>query len=173
MGFDWKGVIRTVAPTLATTLTGGNPLAGMAINAISTKLLGKPDGTEQEIMELMTGATPETLAQLKEVENDFKLKMKELGVEVHKIDADDRADARGKAERTNDATPAILAGVFIFSYILFVIAIMWKGVPQEAGTKEVVLILTGILGAAITQILNYYFGSSKGSADKTKMLGKR
>lgn len=184
MDFDWKGLIRTVAPTLATTLTGGNPLAGMAVSAISESLLGKPDGTEEEVSSFMenlakSGATAETLAKLQEVENNFIIKTKELGIEAQKldnegyaVDAGDRANARGKEERTDDPTPKILAAVFIFGFFAFVISIMIWGIPQELGTKEIILILVGVMAGAITQILNYYFGSSKGSADKNKMLSK-
>ena len=43
----WKEIIGTVAPTLATAL--GGPLAGVATQAISAALLGKADGSEDEI----------------------------------------------------------------------------------------------------------------------------
>lgn len=170
MALDWRKIVGTVAPILAKTLAIGNPLAGMAAQALSQTLLGRPDGTEEELSISLAGATPETLLDIKKVEADFKLQMMNAGVDLEKIHAEDRASARSKEERTGDKTPAILAGVFIFSYIIFIVVILWKGVPQEGGTKEVILILTGIMGASITQILNYYFGSSKGSSDKTKML---
>lgn len=172
MAIAWRDLIRTVAPTLATALSGGNPLAGIAIKTISAGLLGKPDGTEEDVISFMNGATPETLKNLKEIEADFKLNMKELGVKVYELDVQDRADARSKEERTGDLAPPILAAVFIVGYIIFLYIIITKGIPQATGSKEVVLILTGVMAGAITQILNYYFGSSKGSADKTKLLSR-
>ena len=172
MSFDWKAVVGTVAPILMKTVQTTNPLAGMALSAISQAFLGKPDGKEEEVSAYLERAKPEDLVKLKEVETTFKLDMKNADVDLEKIYADDRADARGKEERTDDPTPKVLAAVFIFGYIAFLIVILWKGVPQDSGTKEVILILVGVMAAAITQILNYYFGSSKGSSDKTKLLAK-
>lgn len=172
MSFDWRGIIRTVAPTLATAVTGGNPLAGMAIGAISKALLGRPDGTEQDIIDLMAGATPETLAKLKEVETDFKIKMEELGVKVHELDVQDRGSARAKEIATGDVTPKVLAGAYTLGYFILLGSVMMWGIPADGGAGQVITALIGALTAIQLQIANYYFGSSKGSSDKTKMLTK-
>ena len=59
---DWKSVVRTVAPTLATAL--GGPLAGAAVQALSVALLGRPDGTEQEVAEaVLTGGADALLVE--------------------------------------------------------------------------------------------------------------
>ena len=42
-----KSIIQTVAPTIGTAV--GGPLGGMAVKAISEALLGKPDGTPDEV----------------------------------------------------------------------------------------------------------------------------
>ena len=44
---DWKSIVKVVAPTIATGL--GGPLAGLATKALSEVLLGKSDGTEDEV----------------------------------------------------------------------------------------------------------------------------
>ena len=76
MEFDWKSIVKTVAPILATAL--GGPLAGAATSAISQALLGKKDGTETEIATILQTASPETLLALKKANQDFEVKMKEL-----------------------------------------------------------------------------------------------
>jgi len=47
MAFNWKSILGTVAPGLATAL--GGPLAGMAVQAVSNAVLGKQDGSDDEI----------------------------------------------------------------------------------------------------------------------------
>ena len=41
----------------------------------------------------------------------------------------------------------------------------------KEGSKEIVYTLLGSLGTAFGMVINYYFGSSEGSKEKTKMLG--
>jgi len=73
-------LVRTVAPSIASAV--GGPLAGMATRAISDALLGKPDGTEQELAEAAAKATPEQLLALKQAEQDFAIKMRELDIDL-------------------------------------------------------------------------------------------
>jgi hypothetical protein len=170
---DWKKVVRTTAPTIATVLTGGNPLAGMAVSAISTALLGKSDAPIEEVQAAIMGATPADLVKLKEADQVFKLEMARCGVDLEEIAAKDRDSAREREIKTGDLTPRILAVVYTIGFFFLMGWILWKGIPAGNGTKEVVLILIGAIAAAVTQILNYYFGSSKGSSDKNSLLAKK
>ena len=92
----WKKILKGVAPTLATAL--GGPLAGMATKVISEKLLGKDDGGDNEIYEALMN--PEGLAKLKEIEADFKTKMKAMDVDLERMAVDDRKSARSVLQRT-------------------------------------------------------------------------
>ena len=40
----------------------------------------------------------------------------------------------------------------------------------KAGSRETVLVLTGVLGGMVKDVFGYYFGSSEGSQRKTEML---
>jgi len=42
-----------------------NPVAGLAIQAASNALLGRPDGSEDELAAAVAGATPDQLMALK------------------------------------------------------------------------------------------------------------
>ena len=86
---DWKALIGSVAPTLATAL--GGPLAGMATKAIASKLLGNENAPLDAIKEAIVSATPDDLIKLKEVDTKFKTKMAEIGVDLETIAANDRA----------------------------------------------------------------------------------
>lgn len=62
-----------IAATVATASIGAsNPLAGLAIQKISSTLLGKADGTLEEIENAVSEAAPEQLAEIKKIEARFK-----------------------------------------------------------------------------------------------------
>ena len=105
MDFDWKKIVKTVAPTLGTVISGGNPLVGLGIKAISEALLGKSDGTEAEIELALQNAKPEDLLKLKQADQAFKLEMKKLDIDVTRLDYKDAASARRRQKAVKDKTP--------------------------------------------------------------------
>lgn len=92
MNFDWKNIVKAVAPTIGTAL--GGPLAGLGIKALSEALLGKEDGTEAEVAAAVAGANPEQLMAMKKADQDFAIKMKELDIDLDKAFIADTSDAR-------------------------------------------------------------------------------
>jgi hypothetical protein len=171
---DWKKIVGAVAPTLATAL--GGPLAGMAAAAVSDALLGKPNGSEAEIATALQAGGPDALLRLKQADQAFAVRMQELGIDLERVHANDRADARGREVKTGDkATPRVLAGLIVGGFLLmvwFVLAGHVGGLkdPVAAG---LIGTLIGYVSAKADQVVSYYFGSSAGSAEKTALLGKR
>ena len=53
------------------------------------------------------------------------------------------------------------------SFVLFAVLIFIDVQPEA---KDILIYILGVLSAAITQILSYYFGSSVGSKDKDEQL---
>jgi len=165
---DWKKILSSVAPTLATAF--GGPLAGMATKAIAGKLLGNENATQLDVEQALLGATPGDLAKLKEIDAGFKVEMEKIGVDLAKIAADDRADARRREVQTKDNAPKILATVIVTGFFATLYTIAFVDLPP--GAEQPVSILLGALTAMLTQVGNYYFGSSAGSAKKTELMGK-
>lgn len=66
-------------------------------------------------------------------------------------------------------TPVLALGVVGLSFILFAILIFVE-VKQEA--KDILIYILGVLSAAVTQILSYYFGSSLGSKEKDTKIAE-
>jgi hypothetical protein len=160
-------LVRTVAPTIASAV--GGPLAGMATRAISEALLGKPDGSEQELAEAAAKATPELLLALKQAENDFAIKMRELDIDLERIANEDRDSARNREVATKDWTPRILAGLITVGYFGALFYMLRNGLPQHGGS-EAMLVMLGTLGTAWGGVVAYYFGSSAGSKAKDEAM---
>ena len=156
-------IVRTVAPTIATAM--GGPLAGMAIRTLSETLLGKPDGTEAELAAAAAAATPDQLLALKNAENNFKLEMKKLDVDLERISAGDRDSARHMMVQTRDWTPRALAGVITVGFFGVLMYMLMFGLPA-AGGGEAMLVMLGTLGTAWGAVVSFYFGSSAGSRAK-------
>ena len=89
----------------------------------------------------------------------------------------DRSDARNRELQiaTSEAapllnkvvTPVLALGSVILSFALFAVLIFIDVKPEA---KDILIYILGVLSAAITQILSYYFGSSVGSKDKDEQL---
>lgn len=163
---NWKTLLGTVAPTIATAL--GGPLAGLAVKALSASLLGKPDSTEAEIADAIAGAGPAELLKLKELNATFALEMKKLDIDLEKISADDRDSARKREIAVKDKTPAVIALASFVGFFGVLAMLIFKDIP--AGAKDALLIMLGTLGGIVTSITAYYYGSSAGSAAKSKQL---
>jgi hypothetical protein len=162
-------LVRTVAPSIASAV--GGPLAGMATKAISEALLGKPDGSEEELLQAAAKATPEQLLALKKAENDFALQMRELDIDLERIASEDRDSARNREIKTKDWTPKILAGGITVGYFGVLFYMLTHGLPTTGGS-EAMLVMLGTLGTAFGGVMAYYFGSSAGSKEKTEALNR-
>jgi len=155
-----KSILRTVAPAIGTAL--GGPFGGMAAKAVSELLLGKPDATADELSAAIQNATPEQLAELKRIDNEFKINMRKLDVDLEKIHSDDRNSARQREMLLRDNVPSLLAVLTMmafFGYIGFVT--FWTGPVIE--DKSFINIAIGWLGGTASTVIAYYFGSSAGS----------
>ena len=64
-------------------------------------------------------------------------------------------------------TPYLAIAVISASFVLFGILIFVDVRPEA---KDILIYILGVLSAAVTQILSYYFGSSQGSKDKSELM---
>jgi len=164
--FDWKSVVKAVAPTIATAL--GGPLTGLGVKAISEAVLGNGDGTEEEISFALQSATPETLANLKKADQDFKVKMQELDIDLAKLDYDDADSARKRQMEVKDITPDALAYVLILSFVGALMTLFWCVIPP--GNEKLIYTMLGSLGTLTIAACQYFHGSSRGSARKDHIM---
>lgn len=167
---DWKSILGSAAPIIATAL--GGPLGGLAVSA-AADALGLSEKTEQAIKDAISGATPEQLEALKRADYEFALKRTELEqtyqLNLATIEAGDRASARQREVTTGDhITPRILAAVVVLGFFGVLTLMIFNELPPAG--RDSLLVLVGALGAAFGAIVNYYFGSSSGSAAKQRQI---
>jgi hypothetical protein len=168
---DWKQVVGTVAPTIATAL--GGPLAGMAVKAIATSILGKPEASEDEVAAAVLAGDPALLLQLKQCEADFNKALVDAGVQIEKIAAEDRTSARRREVDAHDSwTPRILAATVIGGFLGCVYSVLAGHVQgmHEPLVAGLVGTLIGYTSAKADQVISYYFGSSASSKAKDQTI---
>jgi len=167
----WKDIIGSVAPSLATAL--GGPLAGAAVKTIAEKLLGKPEATEKEVEQEILKANPEALLKLREIDAEFNKAMLDAGVNLEKIAAEDRANARKREVDAHDSwTPRILAATVIGGFIYCIVVILSGNLPslKDPVIAGLVGTVVGYASAKADQVVSYYFGSSVSSRSKDKAI---
>lgn len=163
---EFTGLVATVAPTIAEAL--GGPLAGLAARSIAAALTGRADADAEEVNARLAGATPADLAALKTAETEFRARLKALDIDLERVASGDRADARRREIRLNDQAPMILAAVVTIGFFGTLALVLSFGLRSQGG--EAVLVMLGALATGWTAVLNYYFGSSAGSAAKNALL---
>ena len=152
-----KGLIGAVAPTIGTAL--GGPMGGMAANMIAD-VLGVPN-TPKAIEKAIQEATPEQMLELKKAEQDFELQMKELDVDVFKLETADIQDARGKFSKDWTARIMGIAVVGGFMGYIFLVTLQ----PPEQNSEALINLVLGYLGGLASAVISFYFGASN-SPDK-------
>jgi hypothetical protein len=169
MAFDWKSLVKNVAPTIGTAL--GGPLGGLAVKFVGDAL-GLSEATEEAIAKALPGATAEQLAAIKQADQAFATKMKELDIDLEKVHAGDRASARQMAV-IDHWTPRILTTLNQIGVYAILAMLIFKGIPKDMAGSEAFLLIVGAILGSYTASNNFYFGSSASGRAKDEMLTKR
>lgn len=174
-----KSGIESFAPTIATAL--GGPLAGAAVEAISTAIFGHSDATTDEINKSLQSITPEIALKLKEAEQTFLLESKKLDIEHDSLPYEDVKDARQsdvemtKSTGKRDYMRPVLAYIMVIGFFVTLLMVAML-ILYKVEIEPSISILLGGLIAQITlevkNIYNFYFGSSEGSKQKDAIIYK-
>ena len=168
---DIGSLLKTVAPWIGTAL--GGPLGGLAITA-AANALGLSDHTTDALKTALSGATPEQMLALKKADQDFAVQMQALGfkqvTDLENIAASDRKDARAMAVQTHSPVPALLSILVTVGYFGTLIGMMmgWLTVSDS----QALLIMIGSLTTAWGMVMSFWFGTTRGSADKNALLAQ-
>ena len=125
-----KNIVGAVAPTLGSALTG--PMGGMASGVIA-KVLGV-DNNPATIEQAMQNATPEQLLQIKKAEKDFEVKMKELNVDVFKLETQEKQDARKTFSK--DWTARIIGIAMVAGFLGYIFLVTLQ--PPEQNSEALI-----------------------------------
>ena len=69
-----------------------------------------------------------------------------------------------------DIAMYVLAGLIVTGFFALLTLLLFRTLPEDS--SGVIFMLFGALAAAFGAVVQYFFGSSKGSADKTELISK-
>lgn len=169
MRFDWKSLVKTVAPVLGTAL--GGPFGGMATKWLSGQLLGDEDAGEDALAEAIGNANPEMFAKIRALNQDFEKEMARIGLEEKQLVVDDRKNAR-ELFKVNIWPQIVLSIIYITGYFTILGVVLTGAVEIDPTLQPLVNVLIGVITGTVPMIMQFWFGSSLGSKEKTKHLAK-
>ena len=178
MDFDWKSVVKTVAPWLGNAI--GGPLGGVVMRKLAGAVLGDENASEDQVAEAIAKATPEQLLAIKKADHEFEKSMRELGIKEQALYVEDT----NKAREAHKGDPAVFRlGIAVLVTFAVVMAVALYGayeiltggiVVKEIGMVAAVF---GLIGSIIgyvagnaQQVIAFFFGSSAGSKQKTDAI---
>ena len=167
---DWKEIVKGVAPVLGTALTGGSPFGGMAAKWLTGKLIGDENAGEEALEQVITSANPDTMVKLKQLDIEFKKFMRDMDIKEEQLHAQDRGSARDMGAKTTLIPQMTISAVYILAFAWILYFVFTTEVEFTTTQLTIVNVLIGILSAGLVQILNFWFGSSSGSKEKTAKM---
>lgn len=175
---DALTVVKKLAPTIASVI--GGPLAGGAVTALESVFgMTVPPNTsiddrQNAVAAAITSATPEQLAAMRKADQDYAARMAEAGFKnvetLAALSVQDRESARQMQISTKSVTAPFLALFVTLGFFGVLALMMFYPLPQA--THDALMLMLGSLGTAWTGVIAYYFGSSAGSAEKTRLLAQ-
>ena len=182
---DWKDIGRSLisqgAPLIGGLLCG--PAGAVAGKMVSGLFDVDPENPE-EVMNVIQG-DPEAITKIRGFEQEHKTKLQELQIEETKAFLADIYSARRRETAIVAATDEkdrnlyqlayIVVGAFFALTALLVVGHMGifdkaGELSKKLGESPLIMMIVGGLISGFTQVLSYFFGSSKGSSDKNKVI---
>ena len=157
-----KKILKKTTSFIGKAIDG--PLSGVALSIVR-KILNV--NTDDELSKLLE-SDPDAYIKLKLADKEFEKFLKESEIDIERIHQEDRDSARKRQVDLKDKFPSIIAVVIMIGFFSTLTAFIFIDIPDSAQTTLNILI--GALAAGVTQVLNFYFGSSSGSKRKTEVL---
>jgi hypothetical protein len=180
---DW---LKKIAPTLVSCLAG--PAAGAFVELIGGAL-GMDSPTVDSVKTALSSGnlTGDQMLKIKEIEASLKDKEMEMGFrfadlefQKEKLYVDDVADARHAHAQNENVFYLGVATILVFAGLMAAVLtgcyfLLTQGIPiKDPGVIAVVFSLIGsivtLVGSNAQQVYSYFFGSSRGSQEKSGAL---
>lgn len=173
MGISWDSVKNTLAgsvPLIGTLLGGpaGGVVGSLVANALGVE--NTPDAIDSALK-----SDPSALVKLKELEFTHKTRLEEISLEDVKAHLADKQSARQREIEIKKAGGStwplyLLASIIVVGFFTLLIVLITLEGDISISKERYIFLMLGTLGTSFAGVVQYFFGSSKGSADKTKLL---
>lgn len=141
-------------------------IAGIAIKVAT----GNIGGAIGDVTDMLKG---DDSPEAQELLSELKVKAKEFELELLREENKDRDSARNreieiKKAGGNDIMMIVTGSVGLLAFLAIVYTVLFRTLP--IGNEKLVYHLLGVVEGVSVTMFAYYFGSSKGSKEKSEML---
>jgi hypothetical protein len=171
----WKEIgdnIVSTAPALGALLapvTGGvSAMIGTGVGILG-KIFGLGDKPDPDALRNAIATDPQAALKLSLADKEWQLEMYRAETDRMRVQLEDLKSARERESSVKDNTNKILAYSIVGAFIALVGGTLLGYAKVDSALAGT---LVGYLSAKCEQILAYYFGSSRGSAEKTVLLAQ-
>jgi hypothetical protein len=155
-------LLKGFAPAIATAVAG--PLGGAAVSMIAKKF-----GVEDTVAAVANAITGDPEAGKK---------LRELALEYAKMDLENVKDARAMQNTALNQSD-VFSKRFVYYFaafwsvfaVVYIFAITFATIPQ-GNIRFADTIIGFLLGTVVATILNFFYGTSKSSQDKTDKMAE-
>lgn len=166
-----KSIIGSSAPLIGTLIGGpaGGAVGGLVASALGVE--NTPQAIEQELK-----SNPDALVKIKQLESEERIRLKELALQATELELkryqSELGDTQHAREQHKDhwmpnlltiGLALMVAGMFVSLFVF----------EPPAQFDQVVIMIAGTVLGAFSTAVAFWLGSSKGSADKSKLLTPR
>lgn len=163
---SWLDKLKDYAPDIAAAvLSGGATLPQLALKAIGDAT-GQDVSDETKLSSFVGSASPETMLKVKQANNSFKIRMRELDNELVSTELNDKQDAR--KNHKHSIMPALICGFLTMAVVGFGAALMSLEIP--AANVRLIDTLFGSFLTAWLASVYYWTGTTRSSANKDKRM---
>ena len=157
-GYSVFNILASIVPNLLNGLTGG--LTGAAVKVLADVGIKLPetDNPEAELERIVASADPELLAKLRGADNDFKLQMQKLKLDLTKLGNESTEGARQMHIKLGGHLVPYM-GVFIL-LVGFVAVFCLFFVEFPAANRDLINIFLALIVGYGGNVVTFYFGSS-------------
>ena len=177
--FDWKKLL----PVIGAAVTGNVPAAVMAAATAVSDVLGVPvEPTPKAIDAAMKSATPDQVIALQKLENDLKIRIKEIEVDELKAQLSDVQSARHfNADKHGILYLGYLINAASYACIFAILYGCFQVINgAKIGTDPSVAAMVGSVVGAVVQWLmsnaaqanSFFYGSSPSSRQVAQDLAR-
>ena len=145
--------------------------AGTLVDSIG-KVVDNVVTTKEEKMQLEL--------EMKKADMQYATEMRKMEVEEEGLYLADTQNARQREKDiavstaapwyTKAVAPMLAMLTTTLTFLMFYLLI-FKKLDGDKVDRDIVIYILGVLSAILSQIFSYYFGSSMGSAEKSRMIG--
>ena len=157
-------ILTSLVPNLIGGLAGG--LTGAAVKVLEDVGIKLPesDDPKAELEKIIATADPEVLMKLRQADNDFKLQMQKMKLDLTKLGNESTEGARQMQMKTGGKLVPYMGVFILLAAFIAVFSLLFVDFP--AANRDLINIFLALIVGYGSNVVTFYFGSSEGSRAK-------